>query len=309
MKNKVLFGDCKKVLPTIDENSIDSIVTDPPYEISYMNKGFDKTGIAFDVEMWTQCLNVLKPGGYLLAFGAPRTYHRLTCAIEDAGFEIRDCILWAYLTGFPHNMDLGKATKDDRFKGFGTALKNTYEPIVVARKPISESSLTKNVKKWGTGGYNIDACRIGTEGKWPTNMIIEDAEQAGAMSRICYIPKASKSEKEFGLEHRDSERVNDGRKKDINNPYQRGTTERKNIHPTVKPIELMEYLITLVTPINGIVLDHFVGSGTTCIAARKCGCSYLGIELDEKYAKLAEDRINAYCSDMNGILDYSEQIN
>lgn len=197
--------DCREGLKLLEDNSIDSIVTDPPYELGFMGKSWDKTGIAYNVELWHECLRVLKPGGHLLAFGGTRTYHRMACAIEDAGFEIRDQIQWIYGSGFPKSMDISKAidkklgaerevigqrkvtssdlgqssgwnyldtskgvynytipTTDEakQWDGWGTALKPANEPIVVARKPLSEKTIAENVLKWGTGGINIDDCRI-----------------------------------------------------------------------------------------------------------------------------------------------------
>lgn len=207
--NQIIKGDCLEVMKELPDKSVDSIVTDPPYELGFMGKSWDNTGIAYNVELWRECLRVLKPGGHLLSFGGSRTYHRMACAIEDAGFEIRDCIQWIYATGFPKSMDISKAIdkkfgaerevvgsyttrdlsrKDGKHKGdmlvgcydgstefnitapstpeaiqwngWGTALKPANEPIVVARKPLSEKTVAENVLKWGTGGINIDGCRI-----------------------------------------------------------------------------------------------------------------------------------------------------
>jgi DNA modification methylase len=420
--NQVLHGNSLEVLKTLEDNSVDSIVTDPPYELGFMGKKWDSTGIAYNVELWKECLRVLKPGGHLLAFGGTRTYHRMACAIEDAGFEIRDCIQWLYGSGFPKSLDvskaidkklgakrevIGKSARNDRvlpsgqggyhgniqdtyrnkgrqkvqleittpatpeakqWEGWGTALKPANEPIVLARKPISEKTIAENVMKWGTGGLNIDGCRIPTddnlnggayakqgtprndgwgmqrggageyvqpEGRFPANVILD--EEAGRMldeqsgiskgsskprknketGRICYgdyktivtqndtwgdsggasrffyCAKASKKERNMGLEDVEPTTVDDGRNKPIDNPFLRGKTPRRNTHPTVKPVKLMEYLITLVTPPNGIVLDPFFGSGTTGVAAVNLGFNYIGIELDEQYVEIARRRINA----------------
>lgn len=153
-------GDCRGVLIDFADNSIDSIVTDPPYELEFMGKTWDGTGVAYDVETWRQCLRVLKPGGHLLSFGGSRTYHRMACAIEDAGFDIRDQIMWIYGSGFPksHNLD------GDR-KGWGTALKPSHEPICVARKPFT-GTVAANVALYSTGAINIDGCRIATADKY-----------------------------------------------------------------------------------------------------------------------------------------------
>jgi len=207
----VICGDCLEELPAIPEDSIDAIVTDPPYELTsgnskkgFMGKAWDGTGIAYNKDMWAGCLRVLKPGGHMLAFGGTRTYHRMACAIEDAGFEIRDSLHWIYGSGFPKSLDISKAldkmagaTREPildsngnqvwtsqrqgpksmfdggkerpatypatYWNGWGTALKPAHEPLVLARKPLSESTIAGNVLKHGTGGLNIDGCRIGTD--------------------------------------------------------------------------------------------------------------------------------------------------
>ena len=212
---RVINGDCVDVLKSMDSDSVDSIITDPPYEIGFMGKGHDKTGIAYDTNMWAECLRVLKPGGHLLSFGAPKTYHRMAVAVEDAGFEIRDSIFWCYGSGFPKSLSISKAVestllngsshtralrkteqegggdpytltgknngilgktrvydrktfsastdKAQQWEGWGTALKPAVEPIVVARKPLEEKTVAKNILKHGTGALNVDACRIGTD--------------------------------------------------------------------------------------------------------------------------------------------------
>jgi DNA modification methylase len=205
-------GDNREVLKTYPDNHFDSIVCDPPYELGFMGKAWDSTGIAYDVAMWRECWRVLKHGGHLLAFGGSRTYHRMACAIEDAGFEIRDQIMWVYGSGFPKSLNVGKAIDREagaerevvgqnkyagrrtegsgpqngdncygqygipsgetapateeaqQWDGWGTALKPAHEPIVVARKPLSEGTVAANVLKWGTGGINVDGCRVGTDG-------------------------------------------------------------------------------------------------------------------------------------------------
>ena len=201
-------GDCVEVMKRLPDNSVDSVVTDPPYELGFMGKKWDSTGIAYSVAMWREVLRVLKPGGHLLSFGGTRTYHRMACAIEDAGFEIRDQLQWVYGSGFPKSMELGKqidkavgaerevtgqrtahdirgnalmdrkgsvtlnitapATPEaQQWNGWGTALKPANEPIVLARKPLSERTIAANVLKWGTGGLNIDGCRIDLNGEKP----------------------------------------------------------------------------------------------------------------------------------------------
>jgi len=359
IKNKIICGDCLEVMKLIPDNSVDSIVTDPPYELGFMGKSWDSTGIANSIELWRQCLRVLKPGGYLLSFSATRTYHRMASAIEDAGFEIRDMIEWVYGSGFPKSLNIGKVmdkylktgnaswngtgdssngalgysklqhnqgyrpadysnkhqnkeeiTEDlaKKWNGWGTALKPAHEPICMAMKPISEKNIAENVLKWGTGGINIDDCRIPLkgerqptgsgkpskngvtynlaiksggnggnrtpqQGRWPVNFIHDGSEEvlelfpetnSNSPARFFYCAKASRKE--------------------------RG---ENNNHPTVKPLALMQYLVRLVTPPNGIVLDPFVGSGTTCMAAKKIGRDFIGIEQDKDYCKIAEARINA----------------
>lgn len=376
MINEIIHGDCLEVLMTLEDNSIDSIVTDPPYELGFMNKKWDSTGIAYNVDLWKECLRVLKPGGHLLAFGGTRTYHRMTCAIEDAGFEIRDCIQWIYGSGFPKSHDISKAIdkklgtyvegkllpssrttgasatgiattfrkktasnpqspEAQQWKGWGTALKPANEPIVLARKPLSEKTVAENVLKWGTGGLNIDGCRVGWKderdrkngwraspsnddkneytsfksgsfgeqnerGRFPANVILDEEagklldEQHKGASRFFYCAKASKKERNMGLEDMPEVISNDGRDKTLasgNMPHNRGNVPKKNHHPTVKPVKLMEYLIKLVTPPEGIVLDPFLGSGTTAIAALNTGRYFIGIEKEKKYVDIAKKRI------------------
>lgn len=560
--NIILQGDALEKLKELPNNSIDAIITDPPYGLEFMGKDWDKfkvkegrdelkpTGkrdfrfdgrdniggrlskratnpipkknprcrkcfkLKFDHDKYkchcetpnwdlriteymnlmqefcrswaTECVRVLKPGGFLLSFGGTRTYHRLVCGIEDAGFEIRDTIMWLYGSGFPKSLNIGKqidkiGAKDiswfgkwlrewreknnitqreiaklfpsksggltgcvanwelglniptpeqftkicktfdlpfesieeaerevvgnykqtivgfnDRkgkggmvdittpatpeakeWEGWGTALKPAVEPIVVARKPLSEKNVALNVLKWGTGGINIDACRIGTidnlgggtyskgerrkvggvwgenlgftrgntgkfiqpQGRFPANIILD--EEAGKMldnqtpltgtfapvksgqqewggeiyhkfktsgddgktfygrglqgaSRFFYCAKASKSERNFGCEELDETTTDDGRETVSNRPHQRGATQRKNNHPTVKPIKLMEYLIKLVTKENAVVLDPFGGSGTTMIACLKLNRKCILIEKEEEYVKIAKVRVKPF---------------
>jgi site-specific DNA-methyltransferase (adenine-specific) len=409
----------------MEENSIDAIVCDPPYELGFMGKKWDGSGIAYDQEVWRQAWRVLKPGGYLLAFGGSRTEHRLACAIEDAGFEIRDCISWVYGSGFPKSLDVSKAIdraagaerkvigeptrhgggdsqimKGDynppitapatdaarQWDGWGTALKPAHEPIVMARKPLSEKTVAANVLRWGCGAVNVDGCRIGTgdilssgrhvqknrtypsgykdtnrsefvqnpSGRWPANLILghapgcvrrgEDcvegcavrliAEQSGHLKSgkvkpyknnggwkqtsdfktgsfeasegnaarfffqvdpdpLFYCAKASRAERNRGLEGMPDRITDDGRNTPIDNPYLRGKTHRQNHHPTVKPLKLMRYLVRLVTPPGGTVLDPFAGSGTTLVAAKEEGFGYIGIELEPEYVEIAEARLAA----------------
>jgi site-specific DNA-methyltransferase (adenine-specific) len=171
-KYELHLGSNLEVLPKLADCSVDAIVTDPPYELGFMGKAWDASGIAYNVGLWRECLRVLKPGGHILAFSGSRTYHRMTCAIEDAGFEIRDQMMWVYGSGFPKSHNIKKALDKSeegqetakKWEGWGTALKPSHEPICLARKPI-EGTIADNVLKWGTGGINIDACRVSADGE------------------------------------------------------------------------------------------------------------------------------------------------
>lgn len=462
-------GDCREIIATLDDNSIDAIVTDPPYELGLMGKKWDNTGIAYDVHLWTQCLRVLKPGGHLLAFGGTRTYHRMACAIEDAGFEIRDSIHWLYGSGFPKSLDVSKAIDKQRhdraevyrvtawiraerdgagitnrdidnafgfagmaghwtsaksqpavptleqvptlldvlgvalddvpdeirrllwelnsrkgqpgenwarrevignsengiaggtgkhagqadaygygpdfditapatdaarqWEGWGTALKPAHEPIVVARKPLV-GTVAANVLQHGTGALNIDGCRVGvtdadyarncsgdrghdgtrkadqegatnihagggkaSAGRWPANVITDGSIEAEWV-RYFYCAKPSKAERNAGLDalpkqlagtydgNADTEGARKiGARPDL--PVQ----QKQNTHPTVKPLALMRYLVRLVTPPGGTVLEPFAGSGTTLAAAILEGFDAIGCELTADYLPIIEGRI------------------
>lgn len=346
--NNIYQGNSLDLLRQLEDNSIDSIVTDPPYELGFMNKGWDKTGIAYNIELWKECLRVLKHGGHLLAFGGTRTYHRMACAIEDAGFEIRDQIQWIYGSGFPKSYNISKAitkSKNDREKakqwdGWGTALKPANEPIVLARKSLSEKTIVNNVLEWGAGGINIDECRVegtydnvgrsirtedwkdGTQvadkkagmktradsnplGRYPANVILDEEagkildEQSGLLKSGT---NAVRRKEGFFLEHGGL-----GKAGDVQITYgdSGGTSRffycakasksekgRFNTHPTVKPIKLMEYLVRLVTPKNGVVLDPFAGSGTTLLAAKNENFNYIGLELNHEYIEIANKRLD-----------------
>lgn len=339
----IINGDCLEELDKLDENSVDAIVTDPPYELNFMDKGWDNAGVSFQKETWQKCLKVLKTGGYLLAFGGTRTYHRIACAIEDAGFEIRDCIMWLYGSGFPKSMNIGLAIDkkmgnesevvgegkcgknamlgglrdeittngkyeikeaQNEWKGWGTALKPSYEPIIVARKPF-KGSLVDNVMKHGVGGLNIDECRVETNdnereyqniGRFPANTIM-DTKEGEEWRRYFYCAKASKKDRDEGLEEFEKDITDDGRNKPIDNPYLRGKTMRHNTHPTVKPTTLMQYLIRLVAPKGATILDPFMGSGSTGKAVmyenkeRNADYKFIGIEKEDEYCKIAKARI------------------
>lgn len=304
---RLILGNCLDKLKDLPDNSLDSIVTDPPYGLSFMGKKWDCE--VPSIEIWKECLRVLKPGGHLLSFGGTRTYHRLVVNIEDAGFEIRDCIQWLYGSGFPKSHNI----KEGDYKGWGTALKPANEPICVARKPLEKGlTVAENVLKWGCGAINIDASRIGrvayipdAQGRWPANIILDEEaaavldEQSGVLKsgelKGYNIPGASANGHLQGRASRLIEKstadsggasrffyVAKASKKD------RG---EGNNHPTVKPIKLMEYLIKLVTPLNGTVLDPFMGSGTTGVAAKNLGFKFIGCEMNPEYFKISETRI------------------
>lgn len=332
-KDYVLYnGNMLEVLDTMQPNSIDSIVTDPPYEIDFMNKSWDSSNISFSTKTWEKCLNVLKPGAYMLAFGAPRKLHRLMCAIEDAGFEIRDCIMWLYSSGFPKSNSVALAidkkngcpnrghaiqtasrnrpdgkklpsaeslgpyqsrTKESQpFEGYGTSLKPAYEPIILARKPL-EGTTVDNVLKYGVGALNIDECRIGdvkaTEkdyiGRFPANIIVgENSDEK--LKRYFYSYKCTLKDREEGIE----------KYYDAGTKYKED--DRHNIHPTVKPTELMQYLVRLISPKGSTILDPFMGSGSTGKAVmyenkeRNAKYRFIGIELNETYTQISKERIN-----------------
>jgi len=310
--------------------SIDAIVCDPPYELGFMGKAWDSTGVAYQPETWAACLRVLKPGGHLLAFGGSRTYHRMACAIEDAGLQIRDQIMWLYGTGFPKSLDVSKAINATpttnaarQWDGWGTALKPAHEPIVVARKPLI-GTVAANVQKHGTGALNIDGCRVGSSilpavragqarlgtferkdmvtservGRWPANIILDEEagaildEQSEGVSRFFYCPKAGRGEREAGLREAGLREAGSYDFRRDGSLDGRTTARAANNHPTVKPVALMRYLIRLVTPPGGTVLDPFLGSGTTLMAAALEGFDAVGIEREKEYVEIARARLD-----------------
>ncbi len=302
----MLFNqNCLDVLKKVPDNSFSSIVTDPPYGISFMDKSWDKTFPK--KEVWAEILRVARPGAFLLCFGSPRTYHRITCAIEDAGWIIRDCLMWLYVSGMPKGCNIGKVVdkklgserpvigagspEASLWEGHHTGLKPAYEPIVVAMKPC-EKSFAANALDWNVAGLNVEECRV--SGRHPANVILEEGAEIldEKRSRIFYCTKAGKKEKEAGLEDLPDKIVSDGRLTPNDTPYLRDKTMRKNTHPTVKPIDLMRYLCRL-TRQNGEdwVLDPFMGSGSTGVAALKEGRKFCGIEINEEYFKIAEKRV------------------
>ncbi len=328
----IVNADCLDWMREQQDNSIDFIVTDPPYGLKFMGKKWDNgiPGVGF----WSEMLRVCKPGSMLAAFGGTRTFHRLTCAIEDAGWEIRDCICWLYGSGFP------KSHNKFGLEGYGTALKPAWEPIILAMKPL-DGTYAQNAEKWDVAGINIDATRIPMEdkwthrchditsgglmdkkgrsdrvsesnslGRWPANLILDREAAAlldeqtgilksgahkpsyfskmqkclthnkynpiggydihansGGASRFFYCAKASSSERNAGL-------------------------EKHCIHPTVKPLALMRYIIKLLAPPGDpILLDPFAGSESTLVAAKQLRIRAIGIEKEDEYAEIAKRRI------------------
>jgi DNA modification methylase len=309
---EIYNADCRKVMKEFANNSIDSIVTDPPYGLQFMGKEWDK-GVP-GVEFWTEMLRIIKPGGYLLAFGGTRTFHRLTCSIEDSGFEIRDCLSWLYGSGFPKSHNISKAIEKislatpnaAKWEGWGTALKPAWEPIILARKPLC-GTVAQNVLEFGTGGLNIEASRIdgeptpinrlekwsgfgqekrpeytqeiNTAGRWPANLIHDGTDEA-----IANFPQTTSGSaaRFFYCAKPNKEDQNEGL-----NQF------AKNHHPTVKPTNLMRYLCRLITPTTGIVFDPFCGSGSTGKAALLESFRFVGAELNFEYAEIARARCHA----------------
>ena len=443
---ELIHGDCLEVLRAMPDCSVDAVVTDPPYGLSFMGKKWD-----YDVpgvEVWAECLRVLKPGGHLLAFAGTRTQHRMAVRIEDAGFEIRDMIAWVYGSGFPKSLDVSKAIdkhgrgamvreklkrfaalrgidgkwleehgvasaasfrdwtdgghvpsdknwqlvraalgvtpeeeaaferevvgkaawktlneapmvgadcsaenrsfKDitapatpeaKQWQGWGTALKPALEPITVARKPLI-GTVAENVLQHGTGAINVDGGRVGTDpavddprlggkgtwktdkaaqnvyeggyagqevassalGRWPANFIHDGSEEATDLlkdsARFFYCAKASKADRDVGCEGIDARfapTMGNGIGGKEHDPVT--ATPKHNHHPTVKPTDLMRYLCRLVTPLNGVVLDPFMGSGSTGKAAALEGFSFIGIEREAEYVAIAQARINHVTND------------
>lgn len=411
----ILRGNCIDKLKELPANSVDAIVTDPPYGLSFMGKKWDYDVPGVDI--WRECIRVLKPGGHLLAFAGTRTQHRMACNIEDAGFEIRDMIAWVYGSGFPKSLNVGKAVdqlqgnerevrgkkktkdirrnvKEDNFngqpklgtgaptkymehvettgsspwEGYGTALKPALEPITVARKPL-EGTVAENVLKWGTGGINIDGCRVGADeiktnakqkgssftsvgnaqgfngcpssthtGRFPANLIHDGSDEvlagfpetgsgtykktghriggnsehtvgingrkdapdnygdSGSAARFFYCAKASKAERDEGCEglpERDGGHYaqDEWSRQNMGNTPDAKREPRRNHHPTVKPIALMKYLVTLVAPEGATVLDPFAGSGTTALACIELNRNYILIEREPEYIQIAQARI------------------
>lgn len=329
-KIKLIRADCLRRMRSMEPDSVDTIITDPPYGLDFMGKAWDhgSPGPAF----WKAALRVAKPGAFLLCFGGTRTFHRLAVSIEDAGWELRDCMMWVYGTGFPKGYNLGKKLPD--FQGYNTALKPAWEPIIVAMKPL-DGTFLKNAEKHGVAGFNIDATRIGFRneadekeskqknrqdkrkrgahgnynppGRFPPNVIL-DPTAAQLLDAQSGSTKSTGGQASLGAFRKGKVY---GKGKDIREKKDPGygdtggasrffycakasSSERGkgNNHPTVKPLKLMEYLCLLTrTPKGGIVLDPFMGSGTTGLACRNTKRSFIGIEKSKEYFKIARRRI------------------
>lgn len=332
MTARLLHGDCLDLLREVSD--VDAVVCDPPYGLKMMGRKWDHA--VPGVDYWKAILAAAKPGAHLLAFGGTRTHHRLMVAIEDSGWELRDTLMWVHSQGFPKSLNL-----DGEWQGWGTALKPAWEPIILARKPLS-GTVAANVLEHGTGALNVDGCRIpasdgvplfgngrrnavsafsdglgcdgrtgeiSTIGRWPANLIHDGSDEvvglfpeskgqqgdvrgtepsytgqgacygqygrvptaarndAGSAARFFYCAKASKSD--------------------------RDASDQRNTHPTVKPTDLMRYLCRLITPPGGLILDPFMGSGSTGKAAILEGFRFVGIEIDRESHAIAQARINA----------------
>jgi DNA modification methylase len=296
----LLEADALLALAKLPDACVDAIVTDPPYGIGIGGESWDgadirhaageSLGPAEAFERWTrvwatEVRRVLKPGGYLLAFGAPRTFHRLVAGVEDSGLEVRDQLLWLYGTGIPKSQGLPG--------GLGTALKPAYEPILLARAPLAGTT-PQNLTAWGTGALNIEAARVGPQRYWPANMALSHAPECPVelldrpgtgLSRLFHCTKTSRAEREAGCEQLPKRLA----------PLYTGRSRQprvlRNIHPTVKPLELMRWLVKLVTPPGGVVLDPFAGSGSTGAAAVLEGRQFLGIESEGAYVDIACARL------------------
>jgi site-specific DNA-methyltransferase (adenine-specific) len=299
----LLEGDALSLLGAMPARSVDAIVTDPPYNLSFKGQSWDGRDIqraagdkqlsaAEAFQRWTslwasQCRRVLKPGGHLIAFGAPRTFHRLASGIEDGGLALRDTLMWLYAQGLPKSRRMPG--------GLGTGLKPGYEPILLARAGLDGSTVQGAVDTWGTGALNIEAARIGEAGYWPANVALSHSPdcpagmidgQSGGPSRLFFCAKAPKAERDAGCEQLPQSARALFTGKGGGSPLLRA-----NIHPTVKPLALMRWLVRLVTPSGGVVLDPFTGSGTTGVAAVLEGRTFLGVEREGEYVDIACARL------------------
>lgn len=309
----LLHADALALMPELPADSVDAVITDPPYGIGFGGEAWDGGELvdAAKFQAWTsawarETLRVLRPGGWLAAFGTPRTFHRLVAGIEDAGFDVRDQLLWLYGQGVP---------KSRLRDGLGSNLKPAYEPILLARKPF-EGSLDTNLAAHGTGALQIDAARVPRaddgRGFWPANVLLSHGEhcQPGrcekdcpaalidrqyphdrALSRLFYTPKANRKEREAGCEKLPLHEVS---------IYPRGggsVRQVRNVHSTVKPLALMRWLARLLCPPGGTVLDHFAGSGSTGAGCVLEGRRFVGIERDDRYVDVARARIEHWTSE------------
>lgn len=335
MESRIIEGDCLQVMKTLEDNSIDSIVTDPPYGYSFMGKDWDRA--VPSVEVWRECLRVLKPGAFCLVMSAPRS--DVQCAmisrLQEAGFRLDFTpIYWTYATGFPKASNMGK--QDTQLEGAyaGYQPKPALEIVIVAMRPCSEKTYIGQAMENGHGITWLDDCRIpigdddrheygidGDEGepivnsysdrsrvaysqhpkgRFPANLLVED-NVLGDYSKFftlpfLIVPKASKGEKNKGLDDfEEKEKSHDYRKPTGNPMVDRihGLNKKKNHHPTVKPLKLMSYLITLTSHPGDLILDPFVGSGTSCIAAKQLDRKYIGIEREAQYVEIANARLDA----------------
>lgn len=384
LDSPVIEGDCVAVMRAMPARSVDAVVCDPPYGIAFMGKAWDRPTVgprrrgsdpAVEFQRWcsvwaTEAYRVLKPGAHLLAFGGTRTYHRLACGLEDAGFEIRDCILWLYGEGFPKSFDVARAIDEQlgverevvgrgsggirtafaydaaertqefdltvatspkarEWAGWATTLKPAFEPVVVARRPL-EGTIASNVLEHGTGALNIAAARIpssgGGPGRWPANVAFDEAAAAmldeqsgesrsrrserrarsgeygwgltssgethddeGGASRFFYVAKAHPNERDAGLEGFRRRRPGRIIGREDESPDGRLAVTR-NLHPTVKPIGFMSWLLQLVTPPDGLVVDLFAGSASTVCAGFVAGVPVVGIEREPEYVAIGRAR-------------------
>lgn len=335
----LLLGDCLEQMKTLEDGSIDAIVTDPPYGLGFMGKDWDHA--VPGAPYWEEALRVAKPGAHLLCFGGTRTFHRMACAIEDAGWEIRDTIMWVYGSGFPKSMDVSKAIdksldakrketgvrgrsgskrncmagdftggeymntepateQASEWQGWGTCLKPAWEPVIVARKPL-DGTVAHNVMEYGTGAINIDACRVGIEQRTYKGMSTKQPNQAGVFRDDNWVPKDIEvtvtGRFPANLIHDGSDEVTEPMGSAARFFYCAKASKRErgedNNHPTVKPQALMEYLVTMVTREGAVVLDPFMGSGSTGVACSTLGREFVGIELDPAYYDIAKRRIEA----------------
>jgi DNA modification methylase len=306
-------ADSLTLMAKLPENSVDCVVTDPPYGIAFHGEAWDGAGkagrqlaggegFAAWAKAWaSECQRVLKPGGHLVAFGSPRTFHRLVSGAEDSGLQIRDVLMWVYAQGAPKTRKLPG--------GLAAMLKPAYEPILLARKPL-DGTTPRNIEEWGTGALNIEASRV--NGHWPSHLALSHAPActearcasgcpAGLLdaarpdlrpSRLFFSAKASKAERETGCDELPLQ-------SDL--LFSRPAVRlRRNIHPTVKPLALMRWLVALVTPAGGLVLDPFAGSATTGIAAVMEDRLFLGIEREAQYIDIACARLTHWAHQARG---------